>query len=184
MPFDVKVDVEDSKGWHVWTVKRRHLARALFCCPVPADNLVVKIDDDFGDLERTSNHQGSQKIVNCITSKLTDWNLAASDYNSLVQIFKHKAQRACRISHGVSAVDDHKSIVVPIVSLNNLGHVNLVLQVHAARINQIFKLVHFKADTTVERTHRSDQCLFVTFFTFADLPIVERLVCLESICEA
>ena len=60
MPFDDQRYVKDGKRWHVGAVKGRHLTRALFCRAVPAEDLIVKVYNDFGDLEGAGNHQGTE----------------------------------------------------------------------------------------------------------------------------
>ena len=60
MPFDYQVHVKDGKRWHVGTVERSHPTRALFRRTVPAEDFIVKVYDDFGDLEGASDHQGTE----------------------------------------------------------------------------------------------------------------------------
>ena len=78
---------------------------------------------------------------------------------------------------------DHEAIVVPVVPLDDLGHVYLVREINAARVNQILELMHSKSDPTVKGTHRGDQSILIALLALAYLLIVERLVSPQSSCE-
>ena len=57
VPLHGQVHVEDGERRHVGSIKSFHLARAAFRCAIPSEDLVVEVDDNFGDLVRACDHQ-------------------------------------------------------------------------------------------------------------------------------
>ena len=72
---------------------------------------------------------------------MSNWNLAASDYYSLVEVLKHEAKDACSVAHGVSAVNNDKTIIVTVIFLNHSCHLSLLFKCYTAGVDQIVKLV-------------------------------------------
>ena len=81
-------------------------------------------------------------------------------------------------------MDDHETIVVPIILLDDLGNVQLVLQIDTTWVDQCLKLVHSESNSIVEWGFGGDQSVLVAIFTLANLSIIESLIGLESACEA
>ena len=105
-----------------------NLATALFGSPVPAKDLVVEVDHNFWDLEWTSDHKRAQKVVDSVTSKFTDWNLRASDDDSLLQVLQHEAESGGSVSHCVRSMANDETIIVVDVLSNALGDFDLIIE--------------------------------------------------------
>ena len=77
-------------------------------------------------MEGSSHHQRTEKVVDGITTQLANGYLASGDDHSLVQVFKHEAQGARCICHGIGTMYYDEAIVVTVILLNDICHVNLI----------------------------------------------------------
>ena len=75
---------------------------------------------------------------------------------------------------------DHEAVILPVVRFHHTRHLDLVLQSHARRVDQLFKLVDGKSDSGVEGAKWRDQGVFINAIPLADFSVVECVDFLES----
>ena len=99
-----------------------------FCRAIAAQQVVLKENAHLRNNGRTvgvlgsSNLNGSDEVLTCIGTQHSDGKLATGENDRLRKVFQHEAQSRRRERHGVSAVEDDKTVVTLIVVMDDADY--------------------------------------------------------------
>ena len=134
MPVDLQVDIEDREWVDVRRCEGMDLVAAFLSRAISSKDLVIEVDNDFRNHERTCDHEGTQQVIHCVTSELTNWNLRARHNYCLSEILEHETERRSSISKRISSVADHKAVIVLVMRFNCLSNLHLKLDPNVAGV--------------------------------------------------
>jgi hypothetical protein len=116
LPFNINPDAHAGKGLQIWGLKGVKVHGAPLDHAIPAEELVRKVHAHLRDDKMTRNSQRPQQVISRIIPGLAEWDLGAGEDDGFAQALQHETKGTARVRKRVSAVHDHKPVIVIVVS--------------------------------------------------------------------